>query len=312
MQSLINAMSVTKTSAIDEVDMSTSQAIHTTSPVIAHATDLHPEGGVAFRHGVALAHQMGASLHTIYADVSGEDAKRPMPDAQALLMRWMLPEPAASGFAHHTHHEGQCCEDVIESILTRAKQLEPDLLIVGTHQHKGLVRLFRQSVAESLALNLVVPTLFIPILSEGFVKANTGESGLRRIMIPTLRETDVLSAVAMVVWLLESLELTDVEITLLHVGEEPVQAPIKLPQRPGWSWQRAQAKGPLVETLIEVASERETDLIVMSTHGHDSVLDIFRGSYTEQVVRESAIPVLSVPTQPKGQVGQIMGQLTIT
>lgn len=285
-----------------------STTLHTTRPVIAHATDLHPEGGVAFRHGVALAHQLGASLHTIYADVSGEDAKRPMPDAQALLMRWML--PATSGFEHHTHHEGQCCEDVIESILTRAKQLEPDLLIVGTHQHKGLIRLFRQSVAESLALNLVVPTLFIPIMSEGFVEPNTGDVGLKRVLIPTQRETDVLSAVAMVTWLLEGLALTEVEITLLHVGQEPVSAPIKLPQRPGWSWQRAQAQGALVETLIEVASERQTDLIVMSTHGHDSVLDIFRGSHTEQVVRESSIPVLSVPTQPKGQVGQIMGQLT--
>lgn len=280
------------------------------TPVIVHATDLHPEGGVAFRHGVALAHQMGASLHTIYADTSGEDAKRPMPDAQALLMRWMLPTPQASGFEHYTHHEGQCCEDVIESILARAKALEPDLLIVGTHQHKGLIRLFKQSVAESLALNLVVPTLFIPLLSEGFVMPKTGETGLRRVLIPTQRETDVLSAVAMTVWLLEGLELTDVEITLLHVGDEPAQAPIKLPQRPGWSWKREQVKGELVETLISQAQSLGSDLIVMSTHGHDSMLDIFRGSHTEQVVRESTIPVLSVPTQPKGQVGEIMGRLT--
>jgi nucleotide-binding universal stress UspA family protein len=36
-------------------------------------------------------------------------------------------------------------------------------------------------------------------------------------------------------------------------------------------------------------------LVVMATRGHDSVLDVLRGSHTDRVLHRAHCPVLSVP-----------------
>jgi universal stress protein A len=46
--------------------------------------------------------------------------------------------------------------------------------------------------------------------------------------------------------------------------------------------------------IIQIAKEREIDLIIMSTHGHTRLKHIFIGSVTENVMRHAACPVLIV------------------
>ena len=56
-----------------------------------------------------------------------------------------------------------------------------------------------------------------------------------------------------------------------------------------------QREGPIVDTIVQAASELDADLVVMATQGHAGFLDAFRGSTTEQVLRRAARAVLAVP-----------------
>ncbi len=46
--------------------------------------------------------------------------------------------------------------------------------------------------------------------------------------------------------------------------------------------------------IVEVANERETDLIVMGTHGRTGLAHLLLGSVAERVVRTAGCPVLTV------------------
>jgi nucleotide-binding universal stress UspA family protein len=52
--------------------------------------------------------------------------------------------------------------------------------------------------------------------------------------------------------------------------------------------------GTPAEIVVETAQERNCDLIVMGTHGHGSLADVFVGSTAKWVVRHSPIPVLVI------------------
>lgn len=53
-------------------------------------------------------------------------------------------------------------------------------------------------------------------------------------------------------------------------------------------------KGNPVEVILEVAEEKNCDLIVMGTHGRGSLADAMLGSTARRVVRRSTRPVLVV------------------
>lgn len=57
-------------------------------------------------------------------------------------------------------------------------------------------------------------------------------------------------------------------------------------------------KGHAREVIIEVAREVKADLIVMGTHGHRGISELFLGSVAEYVVRHAPIPVLTTRTGP--------------
>lgn len=52
--------------------------------------------------------------------------------------------------------------------------------------------------------------------------------------------------------------------------------------------------GSTAEKILEVAEERESDLIVMGTHGRGFIPRLLLGSVAERVVRLSKCPVLTV------------------
>jgi nucleotide-binding universal stress UspA family protein len=52
--------------------------------------------------------------------------------------------------------------------------------------------------------------------------------------------------------------------------------------------------GPAVHEIAEVAQERHSDLIILSTHGYTGLKHVLLGSVTENVVRHAPCPVLVV------------------
>jgi nucleotide-binding universal stress UspA family protein len=87
-----------------------------------------------------------------------------------------------------------------------------------------------------------------------------------------------------------------VKITLAHVGSDPIDWP-QLEDGPHWRWQVVQFAGDPVSQILGAAGQLEADLIVMPTQGHDGILDMLRGSTTEQVLRMANCPVLAVPAR---------------
>jgi nucleotide-binding universal stress UspA family protein len=52
--------------------------------------------------------------------------------------------------------------------------------------------------------------------------------------------------------------------------------------------------GTPAEVIAKTAQEQNCDLIVMGTHGHGSIADIFVGSTAKWVIKHSPIPVLVI------------------
>jgi nucleotide-binding universal stress UspA family protein len=75
----------------------------------------------------------------------------------------------------------------------------------------------------------------------------------------------------------------------LHVGSAP---PANAKELSGAIDLR---EGPVAETIFAVASEIGADIIAMPTAGRQGMLDEFRGSDTERVLREAPCPVLAIP-----------------
>ena len=90
-----------------------------------------------------------------------------------------------------------------------------------------------------------------------------------------------------------------VTITLLHVGDDHFPAQ-PLENGPKWSWRVKTSAGDPVAEVIKTANEIKAELIVMTTTGHNGVLDVLRGSTTEQVLRRSPCPLLAVPDKYSG------------
>jgi nucleotide-binding universal stress UspA family protein len=60
-------------------------------------------------------------------------------------------------------------------------------------------------------------------------------------------------------------------------------------------WRIEQEKGEVVGSILNRAKTLKTDLIVMTTQGHQGFLDALRGSVTEQILHHAPCPVLAMP-----------------
>ena len=54
-------------------------------------------------------------------------------------------------------------------------------------------------------------------------------------------------------------------------------------------------QGPIVETILDQASDLEAGLIVVGSHGHGAAYDLVVGSISSGIIRKSTVPVLVVP-----------------
>ncbi len=56
-------------------------------------------------------------------------------------------------------------------------------------------------------------------------------------------------------------------------------------------------EGPHVDEILAQADDTKADMIVMGSHGHGALYELFVGSVTEGVLRHARIPVLIVPSR---------------
>jgi nucleotide-binding universal stress UspA family protein len=72
-------------------------------------------------------------------------------------------------------------------------------------------------------------------------------------------------------------------------------------------------EGPPSEQIVKYAREAPCDVVVMGTHGRGGIDRLLLGSVAERVVRDSPVPVVTVPVSDvEGPVDEAEGRITGT
>jgi nucleotide-binding universal stress UspA family protein len=266
---------------------------------ILHPTDFSEDNEAAFIHAVRLAVAGRSALHVLHVEEEPGllAAEGRFPKARELFARWSLIEPGVEPRAVEEHlgvrivNKSVASEDIASAIGAYAEANSCDLLVLATHAPGWLERLLAGSVAEESARLSHAPALFLRAGAHGFVEAANGKIKLRRVLMPVSAEVAPMHAWGFASPLVRMLEPT-AEFHLLHVGDT-------LPTYGNLLPHVELRRGPVVETILEVAEEIGPDLIVMATEGHKDLIDAITGSTTEQVLREAPCPVLTAPSRPR-------------
>jgi nucleotide-binding universal stress UspA family protein len=130
--------------------------------------DLEPASGALLRYAVGLASRVGAELTMLHVYTS-EAAMAALREAGLFLdlyvgrlrseLSYLLIQAGGAGRRDRIEViEGH----PVEAIVARARQLPADLIIMGTHQRRGLSRLLMGSVAEGVLRRAPCPVILAP------------------------------------------------------------------------------------------------------------------------------------------------------
>lgn len=278
----------------------------------------------ALAHAAALARWYGAQLSVLHVvptfesmQVRGDvgDPVRvvtPMPRDQVLEeMSRFLNLAAVSPQATPLAEAG----DPQSTIIGQAISTKADLIVMGTHGRRGFKRLLLGSVTEAVLREAPCPVLTVPPhASVGLSEAVT----FQRILCPVDFSASALQALG---FALDLARQADGRVTLLHVvewlAEEEPRASMHfnvpeyrrqlvddarkrlrdLVADESRTWveiDNVVVLGRAHREILEAAEAKPADLIVMGAQGRGGVGLALFGSTTQQVVRGSMCPVLTV------------------
>jgi nucleotide-binding universal stress UspA family protein len=205
-------------------------------------------------------------------------------------------------------------------ILDQATSMKADLLVIGTHGRSGFERFLLGSVAEKVLRKANCPVLTVPKRVPDAVPA--GPVLYKRILCPVDFSDSSLHALT---YAKSMAQEADGQLTVLHVVSHEFENTADLAitvydagvtigdslkereEALRQSLQEAVAGATEfcnVESMIthgrpwrevlRIASERQSDLIVMGVQGRGAADLLFFGSTTQHVVREALCPVLTL------------------
>ncbi len=268
---------------------------------IFHPTDFSQDSQVAFVHALKLALVFRAELTIMHVDPAvSPEGFEDFPRIRPTLAQWgLLPESSSKGdvttLGIRIRKVRALAADAKQAIIHHLTTAPTDLMVLATHKHEGFVRWVHHPVAEPVAREMHVKTLFVPSNVAGFVSRDTGETSLHRLLLPVSSQPSSQPAIDAATVLVSQLSAPPVTLTLVHAGKEADVDALMLPQKADWSWNQLFGKGDPVEWILAAGAEFDVDLIVMATKGQDSLLDMLRGSTTERVLRGARCPLLAIP-----------------
>lgn len=196
-----------------------------------------------------------------------------------------------------------------DRILGYAREAGIDLLVMGTHGRRGLARLMRGSVAETVLRRAPCPVLIVQASSRDFGASKGADLAVpvRRILCGTdLSATGEISFQhALSVAEEQGADLTLVHVIEPHGGVEVARHRVADAQQrldrhffiAGSRKCRLETEvrvGRASEQLARMAEERNFDLMVLGARRRSALESAAFGSTTEQVVRRGPCPVLAV------------------
>jgi nucleotide-binding universal stress UspA family protein len=302
---------------------------------------LVPLDGTAFGEhalpaALALARRTGARLHLVHVHVPegawgaleavpplGAGARELVAERERAYLDGVLVRLAR-------HLDAPVDAQVLEGPVARtlaeqARDAHVDLVVLGTHAHTGMSRLWHRGVAAYLTRHLDAPVVLVHAPEDAPAPALEAEPPLRHLLLP-LGGADYAEAV------LEHAaglaRAADARCTLLRVVAPPVEVGYTLLGQDGHvnHFQldalreealayleavaaRLRARG--VEARCDVVAsasaavgiadyvtaaagdpERRVDLVAMETHGLGGPAHLFAPGVVEQVVHDTTVPVL--------------------
>ncbi len=151
---------------------------------ILYATDLGPHGPEVFNHAAGVAQQFGAKVHVIHT-------LEPMSDyAESLIDTYVpadqletLRKEGFEGALSEMHRRLESfCKDKLHTdadqvitdmrvvqglpaqvILSEAKRIDAQMIVLGSHGQSALGEMFMGSVAHKVIMHSKIPVLLIPI-----------------------------------------------------------------------------------------------------------------------------------------------------
>jgi nucleotide-binding universal stress UspA family protein len=260
--------------------------------VLLHPTTLDPADLRVDACATALAMHTGASLTTLHACVEGSPCA--IPPASQWLTRWGKPADAVT----HSRLVEYCCDDVTETLLHRAHALRPDLIVMGTHHQRRWQHMLRGSVAQQLIADMRTPTLILPLSRPELLDEDTGALDLRTIIVAAADMEALRLASPWAAWLASISANKRGVLRALHIGHD-APAPNGCLTLEGWGWELEQippSRATLERDIIHaVHAAGPGSLLIMATHGEDSLRDLLFGSHTERVLEQLDRPLLVLP-----------------
>jgi nucleotide-binding universal stress UspA family protein len=122
------------------------------------AVDFSKPARAAFEYALAISARHGAELAAVHAIPPNQSNLWQVHARTALLDR--LRNEAAQ--AHVRFHTSVQSGDAASVILSHARALRPDVIVIGMHQRRGIRWLRLSSVAERVAAKADVPVLLVP------------------------------------------------------------------------------------------------------------------------------------------------------
>jgi len=272
------------------------------TPIVLFPTDLSGEVGDAFAQALRIALGMKGALEILH--ITTDDATpnwAAQPTVRETLVRWkVLPDDATVDAFHalglQVKVNGRRAESPVDGVLAELAAVPADLVVMATHARHGLERVTQGSVSEAIARKSGRTTLFAPIGASSLVVPADGRVQLQHVLIPMDAGGVAPQAIAGLERLASAVGVERLHVHLLFVGKREELPDTALGQTERWSWStEVRESNDLAAAINDAAVANSCDLIVMVTHGHDSLGDALFGSTTERVLRYAKVPVLSIP-----------------
>ena len=267
---------------------------------VFHPTDFSEGDQSAMAHALRLAQLARGEFSVLHVTEPHTDVEwGAFPPVRKLLQQWgLLGEGAqhedVSQLGLQVKKVVRSGKKVVPIISKYVADHEPDLIVLSTHQRKGMSR-WLDATAEPIARSSHVATLFVPRQVHGFISKETGKVLLKRILIPVHHTPMPQGAVEAAVRLAEICECEEITFTTLFVGADGDQPSVDIPLKKGWQVEHLVKQGDVLEHILSCSEEQHADLIVMATQGQSGFLDALRGSTTEQVLQQAKCPLLAIP-----------------
>jgi nucleotide-binding universal stress UspA family protein len=272
---------------------------------VLHPTDFSEGSTVAFYHALKVTLLTESRLSILSVDSDGLEWAD-FPSIRKALEQWqLLPAGSSRSAVAKLGIDAQKIipeyKDPVQAVLRFLKSHAVDLIVLATHNHEGGVSWLGKSVAQPVARRAAEMTLFLPDGTDGFVSPADGSVSLQRILIPVAKTPAPQPAVAAACRMARGLKCPQGTFTLLHVGQAATMPRIREPEIPGWEWKKEVRSGDTIQTIVDTANEIDADLVVMATDGRSGFLEGLRGSHSERVLRQTGVPLLTVPVVLRDQ-----------